>query len=112
MNKSCFVGAYAGLTVGFRGIHHPNIVQFMGLCKHESGTYLVTEFVAGTLRSVILGLGGLTTKHARDRRQPERLLGAKRSPVEDARAHGHGHRRRSELHAQEGPRVQVQNRPI
>lgn len=30
-----------------KGIHHPNIVQFMGLCKHESGTYLVTEFVAG-----------------------------------------------------------------
>jgi serine/threonine protein kinase len=30
-----------------KGIHHPNIVQFMGLCKHDSGTYLVTEFVAG-----------------------------------------------------------------
>ena len=26
---------------------HPNVVQFMGLCKNESKTYIITEFVPG-----------------------------------------------------------------
>jgi len=26
-------------------LHHPNIVQFLGLCLHETGIYLVTEYV-------------------------------------------------------------------
>eukprot|EP00013_Stygamoeba_regulata_P018838 CAMPEP_0177654604 /NCGR_PEP_ID=MMETSP0447-20121125/14432_1 /TAXON_ID=0 /ORGANISM="Stygamoeba regulata, Strain BSH-02190019" /LENGTH=351 /DNA_ID=CAMNT_0019158287 /DNA_START=217 /DNA_END=1272 /DNA_ORIENTATION=+ len=30
-----------------RDMRHPNVVQFMGLCKHTSGIYIVTEFVAG-----------------------------------------------------------------
>jgi len=28
-----------------KDLHHPNIVQFLGLCLHESGIYLVTEYV-------------------------------------------------------------------
>jgi len=37
-----------------KGIHHPNIVQFMGLCKHTSGLYIVTEWVPhGDLRDLI-----------------------------------------------------------
>eukprot|EP00005_Dracoamoeba_jomungandri_P010882 CAMPEP_0174275410 /NCGR_PEP_ID=MMETSP0439-20130205/59810_1 /TAXON_ID=0 /ORGANISM="Stereomyxa ramosa, Strain Chinc5" /LENGTH=362 /DNA_ID=CAMNT_0015367511 /DNA_START=15 /DNA_END=1103 /DNA_ORIENTATION=+ len=30
-----------------KNIHHPNIVQFMGLCRTEQHKYLVTEFIAG-----------------------------------------------------------------
>jgi len=30
-----------------RDMRHPNVVQFMGLCKHTSGIYIVTEFVSG-----------------------------------------------------------------
>ena len=30
-----------------KSIRHPNIVQFMGLCCHSSGIYIVTEFVPG-----------------------------------------------------------------
>lgn len=28
-----------------KDLHHPNIVQFLGLCLHETGIYLVTEYV-------------------------------------------------------------------
>jgi len=28
-----------------KDLHHPNIVQFLGLCIHDSGIYLVTEYV-------------------------------------------------------------------
>jgi len=28
-----------------KDLHHPNIVQFLGLCIHETGIYLVTEYV-------------------------------------------------------------------
>lgn len=30
-----------------RSLRHPNIVQFMGLSKHQSGLYIVTEFIRG-----------------------------------------------------------------
>jgi serine/threonine protein kinase len=30
-----------------KSLRHPNVVQFMGLCNHETGVYIVTEFVAG-----------------------------------------------------------------
>jgi len=30
-----------------KSLRHPNIVQFMGLCKHSSGLYIITEFVGG-----------------------------------------------------------------
>jgi len=29
-----------------RGIRHPNIVQFLGLCRHGTDLYLVTEFIS------------------------------------------------------------------
>jgi len=28
-----------------QGVNHPNIVQFLGICDHESGVYLITEYV-------------------------------------------------------------------
>jgi len=28
-----------------QGVNHPNIVQFLGICDHESGIYLITEYV-------------------------------------------------------------------
>ena len=28
-------------------MRHPNIVQYMGLCKHNQDIYVVTEFVEG-----------------------------------------------------------------
>jgi len=28
-----------------RNLHHPNIVKFMGLCDHETGVYIVTEYI-------------------------------------------------------------------
>jgi Protein tyrosine and serine/threonine kinase len=30
-----------------RDVRHPNVVQLMGLCKHASGIYIVTEFISG-----------------------------------------------------------------
>ena len=37
-----------------RAIGHPNIVQFLGLCKHETEVFVVTEFVSkGDLMEVI-----------------------------------------------------------
>eukprot|EP00010_Vexillifera_abyssalis_P003698 CAMPEP_0201553242 /NCGR_PEP_ID=MMETSP0173_2-20130828/19526_1 /ASSEMBLY_ACC=CAM_ASM_000268 /TAXON_ID=218659 /ORGANISM="Vexillifera sp., Strain DIVA3 564/2" /LENGTH=927 /DNA_ID=CAMNT_0047963879 /DNA_START=36 /DNA_END=2819 /DNA_ORIENTATION=- len=30
-----------------RDVRHPNVVQLMGLCKHASGIYIVTEFIGG-----------------------------------------------------------------
>jgi serine/threonine protein kinase len=27
------------------GVNHPNIVHFLGLCDHETGIYLITEYV-------------------------------------------------------------------
>lgn len=28
-----------------QGVNHPNIVQFLGICDHETGVYLITEYV-------------------------------------------------------------------
>eukprot|EP01087_Luapelamoeba_hula_P015462 TRINITY_DN4625_c0_g1_i4.p1 TRINITY_DN4625_c0_g1~~TRINITY_DN4625_c0_g1_i4.p1 ORF type:complete len:522 (+),score=134.37 TRINITY_DN4625_c0_g1_i4:39-1604(+) len=37
-----------------KSIHHPNVVQFMGVCSHSSGVYLITEWVGGgDLRKLI-----------------------------------------------------------
>ena len=30
-----------------RDVRHPNVVQLMGLCKHSSGIYIVTEYIPG-----------------------------------------------------------------
>jgi LIM domain kinase 1 len=39
-----------------QSIHHPNIMQFMGVCKQKEHTYLVTEFVeGGNLRELLKG---------------------------------------------------------
>ena|SRR3990167_3941883 len=35
-------------------IQHPNIVEYLGVCKHTSGLYIVTEFInGGDLRRVL-----------------------------------------------------------
>lgn len=35
-------------------LRHPNIVQFMGLCKHNSEVFIVTEFISrGDLRTIL-----------------------------------------------------------
>ena len=37
-----------------KALSHPNVVSFVGLCKHHSGLYIVTEFVEGsTLRKIL-----------------------------------------------------------
>lgn len=37
-----------------RNIHHENIVEFLGVCEHHSGLYIVTEFVnGGDLRKIL-----------------------------------------------------------
>ena len=37
-----------------RNIHHPNIVEFLGVCEHHSGLYIVTEFISGgDLRKIL-----------------------------------------------------------
>ena len=37
-----------------RGIHHEHIVEFLGVCEHQSGLYIVTEFVnGGDLRKIL-----------------------------------------------------------
>jgi len=33
--------------ITLRDMRHPNIVQLMGLCKHTSGLYIVTEYIPG-----------------------------------------------------------------
>lgn len=43
-----FMHKYIEREMGIlRTLRHPHIVQFMGLCKHSSGLYIVTEFVPG-----------------------------------------------------------------
>lgn len=42
-----------------KNIRHPNVVQFMGLSKNESGIFIVTEFVPGGDLTSILGNGDL-----------------------------------------------------
>jgi serine/threonine protein kinase len=34
-------------VTSLKALRHPNIVEFIGLCKHQSGLYMVTEFVDG-----------------------------------------------------------------
>eukprot|EP01104_Vermistella_antarctica_P021201 TRINITY_DN941_c0_g1_i2.p1 TRINITY_DN941_c0_g1~~TRINITY_DN941_c0_g1_i2.p1 ORF type:complete len:387 (-),score=111.37 TRINITY_DN941_c0_g1_i2:105-1265(-) len=41
-------------TVTLRDLRHPNVVQLLGLCKHQTGIFIVTEFVrGGDLRKVL-----------------------------------------------------------
>jgi len=43
-----FMHKYIEREMGIlRTLRHPNIVQFMGLSRHSSGLYIVTEFVPG-----------------------------------------------------------------
>jgi serine/threonine protein kinase len=42
------------LNVKYRGVRHPFIVGFCGVCLHSTGLYIVTEFVdGGDVRSLL-----------------------------------------------------------
>ncbi|KAI8904231.1 kinase-like domain-containing protein [Powellomyces hirtus] len=42
------VQKYIGREVEILGsVHHPNVLQFMGICVHEKKVYLVTELITG-----------------------------------------------------------------